>query len=404
MKPEYVVYVLTALAAVVVVLTRLRLTKDAAAGRHQVGLGILNVHTFCGVLALVGWIVYLVGANDLVGDRRPRLLVARDLRRTADPAALAAQPGQARHRRPRRQLVGGAGPVRTGPCRDARRRAGVHVVLRLALTVAVAATLLAGPTVVAPAAASESRPVRAAYASQVIGYSVKGRPIVAWHLGETRKPKVVLIAGMHGNEPAPTAILRTLRDGRTVHGIDLWVVPSYNPDGLARGTRRNAHGVDLNRNYPYHWAPLTGSYYSGPKPASEPETRAMMRFLRKVEPDWILSRSTSPCTASTSPSQRPGFARRVARIAGTADHHLDCGGVCHGTMTGWYNHRSPGFALTVEYGARPSRHLMTRSPPARCCGCSARGGVRTSSTWCPDGRGWRRSGTSVTVATPPNVR
>jgi hypothetical protein len=66
-KPEYVVYVLTALAAVVVVLTRMRLTKDAAAGRHHVGLGILNVHTFCGVLALVGWIVFLVGENDLVG-------------------------------------------------------------------------------------------------------------------------------------------------------------------------------------------------------------------------------------------------------------------------------------------------------------------------------------------------
>ena len=67
MKPEYVVYVLTGLAAVVVVLTRLRLARDTAAGRHQVGLGIVNVHTFCGVLALVGWIVYLVGENDLVG-------------------------------------------------------------------------------------------------------------------------------------------------------------------------------------------------------------------------------------------------------------------------------------------------------------------------------------------------
>jgi hypothetical protein len=66
-KPEYVVYVLTFLAAVVVALTRIRLMKDSAAGRHQVGLGILNVHTFCGVLALVGWVVYLVGANDLVG-------------------------------------------------------------------------------------------------------------------------------------------------------------------------------------------------------------------------------------------------------------------------------------------------------------------------------------------------
>ncbi len=67
MKPEYVVYVLTFLAAVVVALTRIRLMKDSAAGRHQVGLGILNVHTFCGVLALVGWVVYLVGASDLVG-------------------------------------------------------------------------------------------------------------------------------------------------------------------------------------------------------------------------------------------------------------------------------------------------------------------------------------------------
>jgi hypothetical protein len=66
-KPEYVVYVLTALAAVVVVLTRVRLAKGSAAGRHEVGLGILNIHTVCGVLALGGWIFYLVAADDLVG-------------------------------------------------------------------------------------------------------------------------------------------------------------------------------------------------------------------------------------------------------------------------------------------------------------------------------------------------
>ena len=34
-------------------------------------------------------------------------------------------------------------------------------------------------------------------------------------------------------------------------------------------------------------------------------------------------------------------------------------------MTGWYNHRHPGFALTVEYGARPSRHLMTKVAPGQ---------------------------------------
>jgi predicted deacylase len=193
---------------------------------------------------------------------------------------------------------------------------------------------------------------------------VGGRPITAWHLGETHKPKVVLIAGMHGNEPAPTAILRVLRDGRSVHGIDLWVVPAYNPDGLARGTRRNARAVDLNRNYPYHWAPLGGSYYSGPKPASEPETRAMMRFLDRVQPAYVLS-FHQPLNGVDVAVERPAFAHRVARLLGLPTTTLDCGGVCHGTMTGWYNHRHPGFALTVEYGARPGARRMRQAAPGQ---------------------------------------
>ena len=113
----------------------------------------------------------------------------------------------------------------------------------------------------------------------------------------------------------------TLRDGAPIHGIDLWVVPVYNPDGLARHTRKNAHGVDLNRNYPYHWvAPRPATTSPGPKPASEPETRAMMRFLAKVRPDYVLSASTSRCTASTSTRKRPAFSRRVGPRARPADH------------------------------------------------------------------------------------
>ncbi len=236
------------------------------------------------------------------------------------------------------------------------------MVLRLALTTGcLLGGLLAVP---GAAAATEPPPPRAAYAHRVIGHSVQARPITAWHLGETNRPTVVLIAAMHGNEPAPRAILSTLRDGTSVHGIDLWVVPSYNPDGLAAGTRRNAHGVDLNRNYPYDWKPLGGSYYSGPKPASEPETRAMMRFLGEVRPDWILS-FHQPLHGVDVDVERPAFAHRVARILGLPATTLDCGGVCHGTMTGWYNHHFPGFALTVEYGAHPSRRLMSRTAPGQ---------------------------------------
>lgn len=56
-----IVYILTALAAVVVVLTRLRLGGDrGGAGQIQVGRGLVNVHTVAGSLALVTWVLFLV--------------------------------------------------------------------------------------------------------------------------------------------------------------------------------------------------------------------------------------------------------------------------------------------------------------------------------------------------------
>ena len=174
-------------------------------------------------------------------------------------------------------------------------------------------------------------------------------------------------------------------DGGPIHGVDLWLVPIYNPDGFAAHSRRNAHGVDLNRNYPYHWADLDGNYESGPRPGSEPETRAMMRFLRDVRPDYVLS-FHQPLHGVDTDNKRPGFSRRVADHLNLPATRLDCGGVCHGTMTGWFNHHFKGFALTVEYGATPARaadaghcaapgaaNLPTRGPKAEAEG-SARPG------------------------------
>jgi hypothetical protein len=64
----------------------------------------------------------------------------------------------------------------------------------------------------------------------------------------------------------------------------LWIVPELNPDGLATGTRGNAHGVDLNHNFPWHWRPLGGVFDSGPRPLSEPESRIAYRLIRQVRP------------------------------------------------------------------------------------------------------------------------
>lgn len=206
--------------------------------------------------------------------------------------------------------------------------------------------------------AADGRP--AVIGTRVLGTSVQGRTIVAYHLGEPGAKKVVLISLMHGNEPAPRRILTNLIDGPPVHDLNLWVVPVYNPDGFAHHHRKNGHGVDLNRNYPYRWAPLDGNYESGPKPASEPETRAMMRFLKRVRPAYVLS-FHQPLHA-VDITARPKFSKRVARALGLPMSRLDCGSTCHGTMTMWFNHKFAGFALTVEYGPHPSKRKLRAAP------------------------------------------
>jgi hypothetical protein len=60
---EVIVYVLTALAAVVVVLTRLRL-GGGGAGRFSMGSALVNLHTVAGGLALISWVVFLVAPED----------------------------------------------------------------------------------------------------------------------------------------------------------------------------------------------------------------------------------------------------------------------------------------------------------------------------------------------------
>jgi murein peptide amidase A len=237
----------------------------------------------------------------------------------------------------------------------ARPTAGRRLAAALAALALLPALLLVPEE---PTTASPGRP--AVIGHRVLGKSVQGRKIIAWHLGEPGKKKVVLISLMHGDEPAPRRILTNLRDGPPVHGINLWVVPVYNPDGFAHDTRKNDRGVDLNRNYPYKWARLTGSYYSGPRPASEPETRAMMRFLSKVKPAYILS-FHQPLHA-VDITERPKFSRKVARALGLPMSRLTCGGTCHGTMTMWFNHKFKGFALTVEYGPHPSAARLRAAP------------------------------------------
>lgn len=212
------------------------------------------------------------------------------------------------------------------------------------------------------AATGPARP--AVVESRIIGRSVKDRPIRAWRVGDPAAPvKAVALAAMHGDEQDPIATLAALRDGAAVAGVDLWVIPRANPDGVIRSSRKNARGVDLNRNFPHDWAPLDGQVESGPRPASEPETRALMRFLERVDPRFVVSFHQPLNGIDVWGRKKRWFARRLSDHLRLPRKEFSCGGTCHGTFSGWFNARFDGVAVTVEYGPDPSWERMRLRAP-----------------------------------------
>ena len=137
--------------------------------------------------------------------------------------------------------------------------------------------------VVLAAAAVAAVPVH----REVIGHSARGRAILAVAVGEpSAKTKVLVVGCIHGNEGAGIPIALRLERMIPPKGVQLWIVPDLNPDGHAAGTRQNAHGVDLNRNWPVGWRRQRGGLFdSGPRPLSEPETQAARRLILRVRPD-----------------------------------------------------------------------------------------------------------------------
>lgn len=73
--------------------------------------------------------------------------------------------------------------------------------------------------------------------------------IVAWE--RKGEGKVVYVsAGMHGDEPAGMmALLEMMREGMFMEGVHWLICPVINPGGVARATRDNLDGMDLNRDY-----------------------------------------------------------------------------------------------------------------------------------------------------------
>jgi protein MpaA len=142
-----------------------------------------------------------------------------------------------------------------------------------------------------------------------------GRPMLVRDLkpqnnssaGGSRAPrKILVLGGIHGDEYSAVVVafqwLERLKGDR-FQRYQWRILPCVNPDGLLAepSSRTNAHGVDLNRNFPTpDWNSLAMSYWKGEtrsdprrfpgkQAGSEPETHWLIEQIASYKPDAIVS-------------------------------------------------------------------------------------------------------------------
>jgi protein MpaA len=195
----------------------------------------------------------------------------------------------------------------------------------------------------------------------LLGRSVRGRPIWAIEHGDgAGRIKAVVVGSIHGNETGGIQIVRRLKTDRVPAGVDLWLIESMNPDGVAAGTRQNADRVDLNRNFPWHWRLLgkPGFWeYSGPRPLSEPESRAVQAFLLRLHPALVLWYH-QPLAVVDESGGNLSIEDQYADLVGLPMKRLPR---YPGSAAGWVNHRFPSStSMVVELPAGPPQQTAIK--------------------------------------------
>jgi protein MpaA len=188
---------------------------------------------------------------------------------------------------------------------------------------------------------------------RVIGTSIQGRPIEAIRMGDPKGVTVAVIGVIHGNEEAGLLITDELVNMQIPKGVNLWVIPSINPDGTALDRRGNANRVDLNRNFPYGWARIgqPGYWqYSGPNRASEPETKAIVAFFREIKPALGLWYHQDLNIISPGAGFEGEIRARYGAITGLPMKRIT-GGTYTGVAATWQKHGlKNSMAFVVELG------------------------------------------------------
>lgn len=141
---------------------------------------------------------------------------------------------------------------------------------------------------------------------------------------------LLIIGGVHGVEPQSSFVVNKLIEnfkfskfnsngvfdvykgtlnpfpGVGLMGWSLTLIPSLNVYGLKNYLRTNVNGVDLNRNLPSsNWSSnfVDKAYFPGEHPASEEETKELVRIIQATSLDLIISIHTNHFVKYPNPPQ-----------------------------------------------------------------------------------------------------
>lgn len=136
----------------------------------------------------------------------------------------------------------------------------------------------------------------------VFGQSAGGKDLKAFRYG-TGSKIIMLVGGIHAGFEANTVeLMQDVQQylennpAQIKSEITFLIIPSLNPDGLAKGRvldgRFNGHGVDLNRNWGCDWSADAVFQDRKDNPGehafSEPETIALGSLIQSVKPVIVL--------------------------------------------------------------------------------------------------------------------
>ena len=126
-------------------------------------------------------------------------------------------------------------------------------------------------------------------------------------------------------------------------------MPFANPDGYAAGTRQNANGIDINRNFPtkdFGTGRKRKKFFGGKVAASEPETQAIMDVVAKYNPCLIISLHASLACVNYN-GACVQMARRISKATGLPAKG-DIGYPTPGSMGTYYGLEGRVPVITLE--------------------------------------------------------